>query len=217
MRSRTIKNFLKKSNSFCLTIFTVRGYLLGQRIKNPNIEFGSDCTRCTFPTFDRFPAGETPKYVYACFWGIENCGFSSYSAPNGRIFRLPQDAGNPCMWYLDGSVWKVEFIADRIAPAVSRLQLGDKDGWSFFTGNQVICPDEYTVFNNAQGACILMYAGAGGHGTIWWNAELLDISEDFGIVPCTELFYDVFNIDASTFVHRFSDRRSGVSISIKKS
>jgi len=189
---------------------------LGEPITTPDIPHEDDCPRCVPPTGTRWAIGETPQYIYAMFHGIENCGWSPHPAPNGQIFRMTQLPGNVCTWYLDGSVWKVEFIADCIAPNVSQLQLGDHNGWVFFSDQQVACPPELQTYINDQAACILMYAGAGGSGTIWWNDEVLDLAYDFGLLPSNRLMYDLFPVNTDYNVHRFVDQRDHTNVKIKK-
>lgn len=189
---------------------------MGQKIQSPDIEHGNDCARCTPPTGSRWPAGQTPKYIYATFSGITNCTWSHHPAPNGQIFRLTQSDVNNCMWDLLGSVWHVTFRADRIIPDNSQLDLFDHDGWSFFTDRQVACPPELQPYVNDQSACILMYAGAGGYGTIWWNERVLDLVKWFCLESGDRLMYDVFPVNSDFEVHRFADQRDHTNIKIKK-
>lgn len=190
---------------------------MGEPIQIPIIPWGTDCPRCVPPAGSRWGVGETPLYIYATFSGITNCGWSHHPAPNGLIFRLTQNPAFICEWHLIGSVWHVSWIADRLAPNVSQLRLGDHDGWSFFTDQQVPCPAELQPYVNDQAACILMYAGAGGSGTIWWNEELLTLAEQFGLDPSERLKYDVFPVNSDYLVHRFADQRDHTNIKIKKS
>lgn len=190
---------------------------MGQPIKSPDIEYGTDCPRCVPPFGSRWNTGETPKYIYAMFSGITYCAHSSYNPPNGLIFRMEQLPASVCTWYLQGSVWHVEFIADRISPNFSQLRLGDKDGWSFFTDQQVACPPEFNTFVNDQTSCVLMYAGAGGHGTIWWSDEAIELAVWLGLCPSERLMYEVFPVNSDFLVHKFCDRRNHTNIKIKKS
>lgn len=190
---------------------------MGEPITTPTIPHVADCHRCVPPVGTRWPVGETPQYIYATFSGIINCTWSHHPAPNGQIFRLEQQVANVCLWSLTGSIWHVNFIADRIAPNVSQLRLGDHDGWSFFTDQQVACPPELQPYINDQAACIGMLAGAGGFGTIWWNVELIYLAEQFGLKPSERLMYDVFPVNSDFNVHRFADQRDHTNVKIKKS
>lgn len=189
---------------------------MGQPITTPTLPHETDCPRCVPPVGTRWAVGETPQFIYATFSGIENCGFSHHPAPNGLIFKLTQTPASVCTWLLLGDVWHVTFIADRIAPNVSQLRLSDHDGFSFFTDQQVACPPELQSYVNDQAACILFFAGAGGSGTIWWNEELLTLTEQFGLTPSDRLMYDVFPVNSDFEVHRFADQRDHTNIKIKK-
>lgn len=177
---------------------------MGQEIDDPQIEYGSDCPACTIPVGATWPAGETPRFIYCKFWGITDCGLGHHPPPNGRIFRLEQHAVNPCHWFLIGSVWHINYFATLIAPPLSQLRLDDHDGWSMFTDQRRKCAGEYALWTNDQTACILAYGGAGGHAMIWWNTDLLELTELVGVPPEDSLFYDPFKVSSITNVHRLS-------------
>lgn len=189
---------------------------MGQRIQSPDIPHENDCNRCVPPTGSRWPAGETPKYVYCKFWQISNCGWSHHPAPNDQIFRLTQSGVQHCLWELVGSIWRVNFRADRIIPANSQLDLSDHDGFSFFTDRQAQCPAENIRWSNDQAACILFYAGAGGMAMVWWNDVLLDLVDWFRLGPGPFLFYEIFHVNVFVEVHRFANRYQRTNIKFKK-
>ncbi len=185
---------------------------MGTPIPSPDPEYGADCPLCT-PAL--WPVGETPLYIYAYFEGITNCGVSPHSAPNGETFRLEQPVGFPCLWSHAGNVWHLDYIPDQIAPNLSRLRLMDHHGFSFFVGTGIPCPPEFTIFDNNQAACILMYAGAGGSGLISWSAGMLELVQQFGLEAGINLFYEEFTTAEGDIVHKFCDRIQRTNVKIK--
>lgn len=189
---------------------------MGQKILTSPYEYGDDCSVCVSPPYSVWPAGQTPAFIFCCFWGVEYCGFSSYQPPNGDIFRLPQLEGTPCIWFKDTGTWHVTFEAYFDSPPRCRLRLADADGWSFFVDSRDPCPSEYEVFSNEQTSCILSYAGKNGHGSIWWNEELLDLMLKFGITPGSSTFYEFFSANTSYKVHKFVNVLDRINVLVKK-
>lgn len=58
---------------------------------DPDTEFGNDCGAC-------YPAGQTPKYLYASFRFIIKCPWAAHIAitPPNQTFKLEQVL--PCSW-----------------------------------------------------------------------------------------------------------------------
>lgn len=151
---------------------------MGTKLPCPPVESGNDCPLCT-PT--RWPSGETPKFIFATFTNIIDCGKSRFTPPNGQVFRLEQNPFSVCNWRWLGDTWHVFWDAKLIAPPLSRLRLLDVDGFSFFSDLSLGCPLEYWRYVNDQAACILQYAGALGQGRIWWNDKNLEFVEGLGL------------------------------------
>ena len=186
---------------------------MGRRIPKPPVEHGNDCGACT-PA--RWPAGETPKYIYCMFWGIEDCGVSPHPAPNGDVFRMEQDPTSPCYYFVQGDVWHPNFSTGTPGVSDSRLQLIDHHGFGFFTKTGPACPDEYITYPNAQIACVLMLAGAKGWGTIFWNNDVETMSEQFGLRPGFQLFYELFKSEPFYYVHKFCDLHQRTNIKVQR-
>lgn len=174
---------------------------MGTPLPCPPIKSGSDCPACT-P--GRWPSGETPKFVYVMFWKIINCGVSSYSAPNGHVFTLEQNPANICNWFWLGDTWHVFWDAKRIGPPQSRLRLLDVDGFSFFSDLSLQCPMEYWTYINDQNSCILMYAGARGGGTVWWNSKNNAVITSMGLDCGLGSFNETFRGPSSKITSKFN-------------
>lgn len=185
---------------------------MGEPVPDPPIDYGTDCPWCT-PA--RWPSNETPAKVYCLFSGITNCGVSSYPAPNGEIFAMDQLDGTPCQWRHNGTVWKPDWTPRRVAGPQSLLRLLDKDGFSFFNSLSLQCPPEGWTYTNQQAACILMYAGAGGIGQVWWNDKINDFIDDFGFTAGRSLFLELFRSTGVYDVYKFCDLYDRTNIRIK--
>lgn len=185
---------------------------MGIQVPPPPYDKGTDCSYCT-PSL--WPPGSTPKYVYACFSDIINCGKSSYDAPNGYTFRLEQSPGAACTWLHDGVVWQVDWEPKVVGHDYSRVRLFDILGYSFFSGIGDVCADEIIRYVNSQGSCILMYAGAGGFCCIDWSGILLAFIIDLGIDAYHQLMRDGFYVNDESFVYRLASIYQRTNIKIK--
>lgn len=185
---------------------------MGQIIPKPPVEYGNDCPSCT-P--GRWPVGETPKYVYCMFWDVVGCGVSPNDPPNGVVFRMVQQPGNPCLWLLNGSVWRPDFQPKTVGPGMSQLRLLDSGGFSFFIGTSFPCRPEYQRYTNSQAACIFAFAGSAGFGTAWWNDDVTDIITELGLQGNGKLFYELFMQTGVFEVHKFTSLYYRTNIKVK--
>lgn len=184
---------------------------MGTPIPSPDPEYGNDCTLCT-PA--RWPSGQTPKFIYAFFTGIVDCGISPHPFGMPLTLKMEQSAVNNCIWVHTGDVWLADYQPDLIVPDKSRLRLQDHHGFSHFTSDGNSCPPEYSTYANAQAACILAYAGSAGTGTIFWSEEILFLIEELGLDAGPNLFYDYFNVDTSDRVHKFADQQQRTNLKL---
>lgn len=185
---------------------------MGIVVKPRPYDSGTDCSYCT-P--DLWPSGKTPKYVYACFSGIINCGKSSYDAPNGYTFRLEQIPETPCLWVHTGTGWIVQWQPFVPLHNYSRVTLQDVITWSFFVGYGAECPSEIVHYDNAQTACVLMYAGASGYCCVDWSGHLLDYVSELGIDAYHQLMREGFYVNDESFVYRLASIYQRTNIKIK--
>lgn len=189
---------------------------LGTPLPCPPVEPGNDCPLCT-PV--RWAVGETPKYVFATFVNIIDCGKSRFTVPNGHVFRLQQNAASDCNWFWEGDNYHVFFDAKMVAPPLSRLRLFDSDGFSFFGSLSIGCPLEYWRYVNNQGACILMYAGALGTGRVWWNDKNMEFVEGLGLNCGAGSFNETFPGPSTKVTTKFNNlyQRTNLRIQTKPS
>lgn len=172
---------------------------MGIVIKPPPIHYGTNCPACT-PTL--WPPGETPMYMFVYASGISDCGRSARPVPNGLTFLLQQNPLSPCHWRYQGPRYSVDFFPNLQIPANSRLTIVDDLGWFFFTGIGVQCAPEIIRFVNAQAACILMYAGAGGFCMVDWSGLLLETSVELGIDFKPKLMRESRYVDNTDYVFK---------------
>lgn len=105
----------------------------------PDIEFGNDCGAC-------YPAGQTPKYLYASFRFIVKCPWAAGFGPPppNQTFQLVQTL--PCSWGAIVAPFQITYRASDGLPFLSIMQAGMF--WfhhirvvaceTFFT-NQLVC------------------------------------------------------------------------------
>lgn len=172
---------------------------MGLVIPPPPFEFGTDCPKCT-PAL--WAVGETPKFMYAYFSDIINCGVSPHDAPNGVTFLLQQNPLNLCEWVHDGDVWHVDFDPKVFGPNQSRVRLLDHHGFSFFIGTGAPCAPEVIRFVNNQGACLFAWAGASGFCLLDWSGILLDVIEELGIDRKPKLMRESRYVDDTDIVYK---------------
>lgn len=185
---------------------------MGTPVTHLPVDSGNNCSSCT-P--DLWADGETPLYVYVTFSGITGCGRSPHDPPNGQTFKCTQSDANYCLWVYDGPVWRVEFHAKRIGHDYSFVVLTDEFGWAFFSGTGDICPQDLTLIENDQAACILMYAGAHGHALVTYLdiASVLIIA--FLLQPGPELMLEFFVCDDTDIVIKFCNKSIHTNICVK--
>ncbi len=175
----------------------------------PPIEYGQDCPSCT-P--HRWPVGENPKFVYAMFTDVINCGVSDFPAPNGEVFQLEQNIGNICNWQHIGDIWHVFWDAKQAGVPLSRLRLFDKDGFQFFSDLSLACPFEYWMYRNDVAACGGMFAGASGFGRIWWNDKNMQIVQGLNLDCGPGTFNETFTGPGMKYTSKFNSRYQRTNI-----
>lgn len=185
---------------------------MGTPVPTPEPPYGTDCPACT-PGL--WPSGKTPENVYIYVTGIQDCGKSTNPPPNGKTFACPQMVGSPCIWYLDGSVWKVTFHAKRSGYNYSWVTVFDADGWSFFNGTGDPCPSDLHYIDNDQASCILQYAGAGGYAIVSYFDVVSWLVANFGLVAGSSLFNEIFEHPSGDVVQKFCDRVQRTNIKFR--
>jgi len=185
---------------------------MGTIVKPPPIESGTDCSACT-PSL--WASGETPKYMFAFFSGIQNCGVSPHNAPNGHVFIMEQNPLNFCEWIHTDDVWTVRFQPNPAGHDHSQLFLSDHHGFSFFVGEGPECAPEIMHFDNKQASCILAYAGGGGYATVDWSGLLNYVIEEFGIETKPKLMRENRYLDDSYVVAKLCSLYQRTNLKLK--
>lgn len=184
---------------------------MGTPIDVPVIEYGPDCNRCPV----QFPAGETPRFVYVYFDGIVDCGRSHHPAPNGQTFVLEQIPPNPCNWYSDGDIWKVDWLPNRIGAGDSLLTLLDHHGAAFFSGSELKCPSDPAIMQNDMHACAGFFAGSEGLALVTRHQQVIALVVQFGLEAGIHLMWEVFHHPDGGIVHKFADLHQRTNIRFK--
>ena len=81
-------------------------------------DYGDDCLTC-------WPAGKTPKSVFATFSGIQTGDWwrSNYPPPPNGPFKLNQVDGYPCIFSYFGTIWTVIYSAKTNFPPGTQSSL----------------------------------------------------------------------------------------------
>lgn len=134
-------------------------------IQTDEIEYGNDCG-C-------FPAGETPKYVFASFLGIEACppvvGWQNPAPPNS-IYALQQSAVSPCVWAGTHGAYSIQWSIDPVG--IAHLGIGlipPHAAMVLFEGNGTGGCDRYFTSTIVPGDCDFFIRCHGGTGMIWFT------------------------------------------------
>lgn len=169
---------------------------------NPaDYEFAAgDCLAC-------FPAGETPKFLYACMAGIERgdlwvAGVDP-PAPNGAFKMTWQGA---CIW---GDVHNGITFAYGAAPGFSELDITDLAHFYFVSVHEPICTTHFT--NSVIVPAGNKYYGGWGFLTQIEPAGLFsesDLAESVGLEPGPDLLASIWPKDTEEAVHVIYERNS---------
>lgn len=189
---------------------------MGIRIDTPDYPRGNDCPSCTPPSGSLFASGDTPEFVYVTFFDIVPCSGYTQIPPNGRPFKLTQNAINKCLFEHYGSVWIVRFYFRHLTGFTSLLTCNDIIGKTVFAGNGIICPFEHSGIDSYLLICSSSVKCVGGYGVISWLDIPRELMDDMGIVYSTESFYEMFLCADDDAVHRFAYRPDGTNVKIKR-
>lgn len=184
---------------------------MGQRMPDEPIEYGDDCLAC-------WPEGETPKHVYARFSNIVKCpdknGHVCLIPPNDRMFRLTQDPGAACHFKYIGDVWEIFYWAKLPVDPLSRLNLGDKGGWTYFWDTEPSCAPEGFVFHNTLLVCGLFQCGKTGIAVVTWSPQATKLLSDINMQKANDLFMELRPRDDGKLVYKFCRVQDATNIKI---
>ncbi|GAH22875.1 unnamed protein product, partial [marine sediment metagenome] len=184
---------------------------MGQPMPDVPIEYGNDCLA-------RFPAGKTPKYLYARFSQVVRCDPHTppvcHTPPNDVVFKLTQDAVSPCVFMYDQSGWIVTFYFAFDSPPVTYVQLQDALGYLYFSDFVPTPVDEGYVFHNDLTRCEAMECAHGGIAIVTWTDHATDILKAINMSKANDLFMEVFPTDDDKLVYKFCKLKDATNIKI---
>lgn len=180
---------------------------MGQKQNSDVIEYGNDCSL-------KFPAGETPKYLYARYISIETCPGAPIIAPNDTTFKMPQTGPSPCIWIYNGPLWHCEFFYNAVG-VYSRLYLKYKPTFDhYFLADIAGYVDEGTVFHNGIDNCLGVNQGKHGIGIVTWTLEALEVLSLINIPTSDDLFMELFPIADGSRVYKFCKLQDATNVKI---
>jgi len=173
-----------------------------------DITYGNDCGVC-------FPAGKTPKYLYASIGGmsyINTAAPAGPKPPNG-ICKLTQTI-DPCTWYYDGSNFTVGFSVQPGTLSSAGIFLKAPAGQCF--AGTIFTPCIYIIPNQLNPP----YVYEGGVIHISWIPPttpegMKDLADDFLVDIDEETKAEFFTADDGT-VYRYANPAENINIKIKK-
>lgn len=169
-------------------------------MRDEPIEYGVHCTHC-------FANGETPKYVYVRFIGIEKCTGVGKGAcltpPNDRAFKLKQLVGFPCSWQFSDSVWTIDYQAWVVADGKAHLQLIDFNNAIYFERTLDSCQPEGTVWSNSIACAPGLPCGESGIAVVTWSPQATALLEAINLSKGEDLFMELFPLENGKLVYKF--------------
>ncbi len=174
--------------------------------------YGDDCLL-------GFPAGKTPKYVYARFLEIIKCPdippIFYEQPPNDRVFKLTQDLVSPCHWGYHIPPWGIDFQIHP-APTGTFLALFQyPPPGAFFYDSYVGPADEGYVFTNDLLECIPWNGGTGGIATVTWTQEATNLLKLINMQRADDLFMEMRPLVDGNKVYKFCKLKDATNIAIE--
>ncbi len=184
---------------------------MGQRMPDEDIAYGNNCNI-------GFDPGETPLDVYARFIGMVQCPDNPptfYSTPpNDRVFRLRQDPGVPCRWFIASDPWDVTFW---MTPAPLRTSLfiqNNVDLGLYFSAQPLGIKAEGFVITNEILVCQPFFGAHLGIGVVTWTPQATALLEALNLKKGRDLFMELFPRDDGKLVYKFCRLRDSTNIKI---
>lgn len=192
---------------------------MGHREDKDVIVYGDDCNKGEVLAKPLWANGETPKYVYVRFSGIQRCETPRCVgvplAPNDRVFKLTQTVPDSCLWMHLGD-WEVTWsllagLPQHVffdlfwRPWMAHYFYADyeTDGDNArFTHNQVGCGDANTC-------------GYGGVATVEFGKESMEIRESLNIAASDKLFMEMHPLVDGNRVYKYCRLRDATNIKIE--
>lgn len=180
---------------------------MGQRMPDEPIEYDNDCVL-------KFPAGKTPKYVYARFINLVKCPAAALLPPNDRLFKLTQQPGVPCMWRYVTAPWTITFEFLTFPVATRLFILHPATGDMYFNDTTNMYEDEGFVFTNEYAACGLQVGAIGGIAVITWSPQATELLEAINMRKANDLFMELFPLADGKLVYKFCRLQDATNVKI---
>jgi len=175
------------------------------------IEYGDDCPACT-P--NPWPAGKTPKHMFATFFDLVNC--LPYTAKHNGTILITQDPGSPCHFSRLGIIPEIDYLTGvGLTTLTSKLGLslffGDNVAAKcvfFFTSELLVCA--WPVIYNILGTAIVLPEPAAERASHFCN--------DFNLLPAEDTMLEQWTLDSAspyTTVTRLANIEYDVNVLVK--
>lgn len=184
---------------------------MGQSMPDEPIEFGNNCPL-------GFPAGQTPKFLYARHSGMIQCPkvippFTT-TPPNGRVFKLEQVVGIPCRWEYVGTEWFIQYTFATFPPRTILFLVNFDDGNTYFGDIVIGIPSESTVYHNDIVACDILFGAKDGIAVVSWTPQATQLLEDINMAKSADLFMELFPLEDGNLVYKFCRIAESTNIKI---
>lgn len=185
---------------------------MGHRMKDEPHVYGNDC-------LIGFPGGETPMYIWVRFSSIVVCDYwppETYGTPpNGRVFKLTQDATYACLWEYAGAEWHVILDLQFDPPNANLWLEYVPDGWPYFLDTVDTPLDEGTVYNNHLDNCAGPTGAITGIATVTWTQEATNLLEALNMQRAYDLFMELHPLIDGNKVYKFCRLGDATNIAIE--
>lgn len=165
----------------------------------------ADVCAC-FPT-----PNETPYKILMYFWGMAKCP-AGIQPPNGRLFTLFQNDGDPCQWDSDcaGSGWiiRLNYLCGQNQ---TEIYLSDLTPENYFHGLRNGFPNEHTVFPNQIIHCGFNQLATDGFCTFFWLEAAVHLLSNMRLPNDGYTFMEFFMKDDIDPVYKFCNTIWGLN------
>lgn len=180
---------------------------MGQRMPDIPIEYGDDCGFI-------WPAGETPKFLYIRFAGIEKCAAATKQSPNDRAFKLEQVEFFPCYFRYDSAEWGIGVDVNAGPNPTDILLMSKGPIEAYFSEQHPQKIVEGRVYHNDYGACPLGRGGKDGICVITWTPQATILLEAINLYKGPDLFMELWPLEDGKLVYKFCRLKDATNIKI---
>lgn len=191
---------------------------MGQRMENPEYEFGNDCNIGEGLAAPLWLDGETPRYVYMRFSLIELCNIPACVGkpipPNDRVFRLEQNALDPCIWEYDIDFY-VFWRLYNAPPPHCEFEIFHRPSFKLYFGDVFNANDRDPRFGtNVRNCGELNTCGFNGIACVRWGPEAETILNGLNMEYEYSLFMELWPIPDGKIVYKFCRLQDATNVKI---